>query len=446
MTIESPTGEARRAPPQHDPYAALRARDYRLFLAGNFLSVVGYKMQVVAVGYEIYQRTGWPLALGLVGLVQIVPVLALALLAGHVADRFDRRNIILATMAVTALAAAGLAVVSLGSAPLWTLYALILVVAVARGFSQPARASLLPQLVDRAAFPNAVTWSTGAFQLAFVLGPALAGLLIAAFAHGPAIVYACHAAAALAFFALLAMVRRRPVTQSTEGLTLESLVAGARFVGRQKVMLAAITLDLFAVLLGGATALLPVYAKDILAVGPRGLGWMEAAPAAGAVVMALVIAHRPPMKKAGRAMLWSVAGFGVATIIFGLSRSFPLSLLMLLLTGALDNISVVIRHTLVQVLTPDEMRGRVSAINGMFIGASNELGAFESGLVASLFTSMAHDVLAYPSEAAVTFGTTFSVVSGGLGTLAVVGLLWLLAPDLLGYGRLAGHEPPVTDQ
>lgn len=449
-TDPTPAGED-QPPPEHDPYAALRERDFRLFLSGNFLWVLGFKMQTVAVGYEVFQRTGSPLALGLVGLVQILPVLALALIAGHLADRFDRRLIIMATLACTILASVGLAVVSLQGSEVWAIYLLVAIIGVARGFSQPARSSFLPQIVSRHRFPNAITWSTGAFQLAFVLGPALGGLLIAAFAGGTAAVYLCHAAVAAIFFGLLSMVRSRPVTHNVEGMTLASLAAGAKFVLSQKVMLGALTLDLFAVLLGGTTALLPIYASDkMLGVGPQGLGWMEAAPALGAVLMTVLMAHRPPMRRAGLTMLLSVAGFGVATIVFGLTRWLPLSLAMLFLTGALDNISVVIRHTLVQLLTPDAMRGRVSAINGMFIGASNELGAFESGVVANLAEAW-HSGGAISSASDVAFGATFSVVGGGLGTLLVVALLCLRAPALRRYDRLVGvgtamEESSVEEQ
>ena len=430
---------------ERDPYAALRERDFRLFLSGNFLWVLGFKMQAVAVGYEIFRRTEWPLALGLIGLVQILPVLALALIAGHVADRFDRRNIILASLACTAVASLGLAIVSLRGSEVWAIYLLVMITGVARGFSQPARASFLPQIVSRDRFPNAITWSTGAFQLAFVLGPALGGLTIAAFAKlaerggaadisdaGPAAVYLAYALLAAVFFGMLLSIRSRPVTPSTEGLSAKSLAAGAKFVWSQKVMLGALSLDLFAVFLGGAAALLPIFASDkMLDVGPIGLGWMEAAPALGAVAMTVLMAHRAPMERAGGAMLWSVAGFGVATIVFGLSTSFTLSLAMLFFAGALDTISVVIRHTLVQLLTPDAMRGRVSAINGMFIGASNELGAFESGVVADLASRVRGDV---------AFGAMFSVVSGGIGTVVVVALLSILAPSLRRYGRLVQRE------
>jgi MFS family permease len=435
---------------EHDPYAALRERDFRLFLSGNFLWVLGFKMQSVAVGYEIFKRTQWPLALGLIGLVQIVPVLALALIAGHVADRFNRRNIILASLASTALASLGLALVSLRGSEVWAIYVLVMITGVARGFSQPARAAFLPQIVSRERFSNAITWSTGAFQMAFVLGPALGGLVIAAFAElaeragateiadaGPAAVYLIYALLAATFFGMLSFVRSRPVIPSTEGLTAQSLAAGARFVWSQRVMLGALSLDLFAVLLGGATALLPIYASNkMLDVGPRGLGWMEAAPALGAVVMTLIMAHRAPMERAGSAMLWSVAGFGVATIVFGVSNWFPLSLAMLFISGALDTISVVIRHTLVQMLTPDAMRGRVSAINGMFIGASNELGAFESGVVADLAARASGDT---------AFGAAFSVVVGGVGTIVVVALLCVFAPALRRYGRLVGPHGDAAD-
>lgn len=431
--------------PKHEPYAVLRGRSYRLYLAGNFLSILGFKMQTVAVSWEIWQRTQDANALARIGLIQFLPVFFLALFAGHLADRVDRRRIILFSLPFVAAAAVAMAYVSRRGDDIWVLYALLLVTSIARAFQQPAKASLLPQIVDRQHFPAAVTWNTGAMQLAFVLGPALGGFAIALFAggeksfldisltdlvksrpltitesiRGTAVVYVMNACAAAAFFVFLFFAKPRPMAKDTDPLTWNSLMMGVRFVLSQKVMLAAISLDLFAVLLGGATALLPVYAsKDFLDVGPVGMGWMEAAPAIGAVSMAIWIAHRAPFQRAGAAMLMSVVGFGVATIVFGLSRSYPISLAMLFLTGAFDNISVVIRHTLMQVLTPDAMRGRVSAINGMFIGASNELGAYESGKVAS-WTS-----------------PTISVVSGGIGTILVVAALSYLSPGLRRFGRL----------
>jgi MFS family permease len=276
----------------------------------------------------------------------------------------------------------------------------------------------LPQIVPRERFSNAVAWNTGAFHMASALGPALAGLLIALYGS-PIIIYLLDAVAAGGFFALLAFIQSRPVATTSSESSPKELAAGLAFLRRSPVILGAITLDMFAVLLGGAITLLPVYAsKEILNVGPTGYGWMRAAPAVGALAMSILLAHRPPLERAGRALLWSVAGFGVATIVFGLSRSFWLSLVTLLVTGALDNISVVVRHTLVQVLTPDELRGRVSAVNGLFIGASNELGGFESGLVAELFNP------------------TISVVSGGIGTLLVVATVAVVSPPLRRYGRL----------
>jgi MFS family permease len=352
----------------------------------------------------------------MIGLLQVLPVVLLALVAGHVADRFPRRWVIIGSMVIASSAACGLATASLLHAPLVATYGCLLLNAIARAFHQPAKSSLLPQLVPRERFSNAVTWSMTGFQLSSVLGPALCGLLIAK--YSPTLVYALTACSTVAYLIAIALLRDVTSARSSAAVTLQTLVAGFSFVWQHPVILAALALDLFAVLLGGATILLPIYATEILKVGAVGWGWLEAAPALGAMLMAIALAHRPPLKHAGRALLWAVAGFGVATIIFGVSRNFWLSLSMFFLTGALDNISVVVRHTLVQSLTPDRMRGRVSAVNGMFIGASNELGGFESGMVAS-WTS-----------------ATFSVVAGGIGTLAVVGIVAALCPQLRRYGRL----------
>jgi MFS family permease len=298
------------------------------------------------------------------------------------------------------------------------MYACLLFTGVARTFQQPAKASLLPQIVPRRRFGNAVTWNTGAFQLASIVGPGLAGVLIAA-SVGFAAVYVLDAVASLMFVASLSFVKDPPMPEERPLPTFDTLVAGVGFVWRTKIILAAMTLDMLAVLLGGAVTLLPVFAgKDLLNVGAVGFGCMRAAPALGALVMMLWLAFRPPMLNAGASLLRSVAGFGVATIVFGFSRSYLLSLAMLFLIGAFDMVSVVVRHTLVQLLTPDEMRGRVSAVNSMFIGASNELGGFESGTVAYYF------------------GPIASVVSGGIGTLAtVLGVAWMW-PQLGKYGRL----------
>lgn len=415
------------AAPPHDPYAALRIRDYRLFLFGNIMAVIGMQMQAVAIGYEIYERTGSAMALGWVGFVQVLPVLLLAMPAGHTADRFPRKYIIIGCVVSLGVISGLLTLLSATSGPLWAVYACLAGIGVARAFQQPAKASLVPLLVPRERFTNAVAWSTGGFHLASIVGPALGGAVIA-FTRNPALVYLLDALMAGVFLAMLLQIKSPLQIKAATAITLESLAAGLKFVYRVKIILGSISLDMFAVLLGGATSLMPIYAKDILKVGPAGLGWMQAAPAVGALLMSFAIAHLPPMRRAGRTLLLAVIGFGAATIVFGLSRSFPLSLAALFAIGALDNISVVIRHTLVQLLTPDEMRGRVSAVNSMFIGASNELGGFESGLLAHLTSP------------------TVSVVSGGIGTIFVVAGVALLWPELRRYGRLgspAGETEPA---
>ncbi len=424
--MDRPESKADRTSPadkevdaRHDPYAALRIRDYRLYMIGNFLSILGLQMQSAAVAREVYRRTHAPISLAYIGLVQVLPVLGLALIAGHAADRFNRRYIIMTAVLVISAGSAGLAVISALHGDVRLMYACLFFAGLARAFQQPAKASFLPHLVPRKVFTNAVTWNAAAFQLASVLGPAAAGILIGVF-DSSAVVYACDASFALCFFAMLSQVRDRRRSSERQPFTWENLAAGMRFVWQNKVILAASSLDMFAVLFGAAVALLPIYAEDILHVGSVGYGVMMAAPAAGAVFMSFVLSHRPPMKHAGRSLLGVVTGFGLATIVFGFSTWFPLSLAMLFLVGAMDNVSVVIRHSMIQLLTPDHMRGRVSAINGMFISISNEVGDIESGTVAQ------------------AFGATFSAVSGGIGTLAVVGVVALLFPQLHRFGKLDG--------
>jgi MFS family permease len=419
---------------RHDPYAALRDGSFRLFLAGNMLSTMGIQMQTFAISWEVYERTRSNLAMGWVGLAQVLPVVLLFLPAGHAIDRFDRRRILMFGLGLAMAGSLGLVLNSLLRGEVVWYYPLLFLMGTARAFLQPARAAFLPQIVPRAAFSNAVTWSSGGFQMSMVIGPALGGLLVAWLGSATG-VYALNASLALLYGILLTMIRAQPFSPSTEVPSLRSLAAGLSFVWSTKVILGAITLDMFAVLLGGATALLPAYAKEILNADPLRLGWMRAAPGVGAICMSLFLAHRPPMQRAGRALLWSVVGFGVATIIFGLSRSLPLSLLMLFLLGALDMISVVVRHTLVQLLTPDAMRGRVSAVTSMFIGVSNELGEAESGFVAHWFRR----------ESDRAFGPIVSVVSGGIGTLIVVTAVALIWPDVRRYGRLDGrHEESAS--
>lgn len=403
---------------RHDAYAALRTRDFRLFLGANFLATLGEQMLAVALGWELYVRTRSAFALGLVGLVQIIPVIALALPAGHLADRRDRRQIVLLTVATMAVCSLGLAMLSEASGPVPLFYVCILVFGVALAFNNPANSSLVPQVVPEVDFRNAATWSSSSWQLAAVIGPAVGGGLIA-FTGYSTIVYVVNAVTCGVVIGLIAAIRsRRALPTAAERVTLRELGAGIGFLRGTPVILAAITLDLFAVLFGGAVTLLPIYALDILHVGATGLGVLRAAPSVGAVLMALAQAHRPPHRRAGRTLLLAVAGFGLATVVFGVSRSFPLSLAMLLLLGALDNISVVVRSTLLLTRAPDEIRGRVYAVNGIFVAASNELGGFESGLAAALF------------------GPALAVVLGGLGTLAVVGAVALIWPPIRRLGRL----------
>ncbi len=418
---------------EHDAYAAIRRDNFRRYWIGNVLSILGRQMQTVTVVWEVYRRTGDPFDVGLVGLVQVIPVLSLALVAGHVADRFDRKWVLAAAMALSGIASLGLAAVSYFEWPIAATFGCLFLLGISRAFQQPAKNALVPQLVPRAIFSNAVTWNLGGFQLASVVGPALGGWTLALFDHAY-VVYLINVAAALAFVVLLVGVRRRASDVPHESTTLRSLVEGISFVWNHKVVLGAMALDMFAVLLGGAKALLPIFASDILHVGPLGYGWLAAAEAIGALAMSLTLMHRPPIVRAGRSLLLAVSGFGIAIVVFGLSRSFTLSFVALFCTGAFDCISVVIRHTLVQMLTPDRMRGRVSAISGMFIGTSNELGEFESGTLAR-FTS-----------------PVFAVVFGGIGTLVVVLIAAFGNPKLRRYGRLDGRgdseplaEPTAQD-
>jgi MFS family permease len=412
----------------HDPYLSLRFGDFRVLLIGIFISQLGERMIEVAIGWELYERTGSALALGWVGLALVIPVIVLSLPAGHVVDRFNRKYIVMISQGVVALASLGLAALSLLSGPIVLIYGCLFLIGCASAFNSPASSTLVPLLVPSEAFENAATWDSNVGQLASVAGPALGGLLIALLG-GATLVYALNTAAILAFILLLISVRIQQIApeqragkleleKAEKATTLESLAEGLRFLRSSQVILAAITLDMFAVLLGGATTLLPIFAKSILNVGPVGLGWLRAAPSIGAFCMSFVIAHMPPFEKAGRTLLLTVIGFGAATIVFGVSRVFWLSLLMLFLLGGFDNISVVIRGTLLLTRTPNALLGRISAINFIFIGASNELGGFESGLTAQLF------------------GPVISVAGGGIGTILVVLLVTLIWPEMRRLGKL----------
>jgi MFS family permease len=405
-----------------DPYAALRYSDYRFFLAGRLAASMGSQMIDVAIGWELYERTSRALALGYVGLVQVVPIILLALPAGHVADRFDRKRVALMSLLLLIAGSLSLAAISFTVAPIPLIYLTLFVIGVALAFHRPAVAALLPQLVPAERFANAVTWNSVGWQLASVVGPAVGGLIIA-WRHHAGIVYVIDAALMMVFVICLTQIRGRQLVRERKAVTVHTLLGGVRFVWHTKVILAAITLDLFAVLFGGATTLLPVFAKDILHVGAEGFGWLRAAPSIGAVLVAILLLGQPPMRRAGRSLLIAVAGFGIATIVFGLSRSFPLSLVMLVLAGGLDMISVVVRQTLVQLRTPDEMRGRVSAVNSVFIDTSNELGGFESGASAALF------------------GPVVSVVGGGIVTVLVVSAVAIVWPELRRMRGLAEDLP-----
>lgn len=412
--------------PHPDPYATLRSPSYRLLFAANFLGVFATQMLGVVIGWELYERTHSTLALGLVGLAQVIPVVVLALPAGHVADRFARKWIGVLAMLLIMVSVLGLGALSWRRGPLLLIYVCLFFIGVARAFLGPALQALLAQVATPEDFANAATWYSTSWEASNILGPLAGGLLVAAL--GATALYPIMAGLMLVVAVLLAALRPRPMPVSAEPLSVESLLAGLRFVWSTKVILAAITLDMFAVLLGGATALLPVYARDILQVGATGLGLLRAAPSVGALTAALVVAHRPPFRHAGRTLLLVVAGFGLGTVVFGLSRSMALSLAMLLLMGALDNVSVVIRHTLVLIRTPDHMRGRVGAVHGMFIGISNELGAFESGALAALI------------------GTAAAVALGGLGTVVVVGIVALAWPEVRRLRSLQSPPPTATDE
>ena len=402
---------------QHDAYAVWRLPSFRRYFAGNMILILGWQMQKVAIGWEIYERTHSAMALGYAGLAQFFPQVLFMLFAGHITDRHNRKRVLMAALAANALAAIGLALNSARGGSIWILYACLFAYGSARAFIMPSRAAFLPGIIPLDIFSTAVSWNSSGFEISSMAGPAIGGLLIGFF-QSPTLVSTINAIGQVTFVALLAGIQYKSQQGPRKPLTLHSFSAGFRFVRRQNVVLSAMALDMFGVLLGGATAMMPIYAKDILKVGPRGLGWLMTAPSIGAFSMALFQAHRGPLRKAGRTLLFAVAGFGTVTIMFGISGNFWLSMSMLYFLGMCDNISVVVRSTLVQVLTPDDMRGRVSALNSLFIGTSNELGAFESGLVAHFF------------------GPVVSVVSGGIGTILIVlGMAWL-SPNLRRYGRL----------
>src|SRR5438067_10781025 len=410
----------------HDPYAALRIPNFRWYALGALTLTLSGQIQELVVSWQVHDITRDPRSLGLIGLAEALPFIGIALIAGHVADRIDRRK--LALVSTVMLLGCALALLGLALAPpaprvfVRLVYATIFVSGIARSFLQPARVALSSELVPRHVLPNAVTWRSVTWQIAAVGGPALGGLLYG-FAGATAAFEICVVPMLLALAAFCLMRHRSPERERAAVPITESLGVGLRFVKGQPVILGAMTLDLFSVLFGGATALLPVFADKILHVGPQGLGLLRAAPAAGAVVMSLVLAHLPPFRRAGRALIVVVALFGLSMIGFGLSTSVVLSVALLFFSGLVDMVSVVIRSTLLQVLTPEHLLGRVSSVNQIFIGSSNEIGAFESGVAARVL------------------GVVPSVVLGGVATLAVVATIAWRVPPLR---RLRGIVAPPT--
>ncbi|MDN7176700.1 MFS transporter [Caballeronia sp. SEWSISQ10-4 2] len=396
----------------------MRHRPFALFWSARGMSSVAFQMMSVAIGWQIYSITHSAFALGLVGLSQFLPMFMLTLVVGHVADRYDRRTIAFVCQAIQGVAALTLCVATWrGMTDQGLIYLIAAIAGSARAFESPSMAALLPNLISRAQLQYATAWSTSANQTAQILGPAMGGLL---YGLGALAVYGAVSVAFIGAALLLASIKIEQVVRMRTPLTFESLFSGIAFIRRKPVILGALSLDLFAVLLGGATALLPVFARDILHAGPWALGVLRAAPAVGALAGSIYLAHFPLRQRAGTAMFGGVIAFGISTIAFGLSSNLYVSLIALAVLGASDVISVVVRMSLVQLQTPDDMRGRVGAINSLFIGTSNQLGEFESGMTAGLF------------------GAVPAVLIGGAGTI-VVALLWMrLFPGLRATRSLEG--------
>jgi MFS family permease len=402
---------------KHDAYAVLKVRDFRLFLTFRFFTTIAFQMQGLIVGWQMYELTRDPLALGLIGLAEALPNIATALFAGHAADRYNRKAIIVWFTLLFLLGTILLFLFSLkpmgivAAFGVFPIYLVVMISGVSRAFLYPSIIALMSQLIPRHLYTNASTWNSTMWHVAAITGPALGGLIYGFFGVRAAYV------SVLFFLAvalvLLAIVKKHPTPPFVAGEKLyDRLSSGLKFVFKNQVLLGAMSLDMFAVLFGGAVAMLPVFAAEVLMVGPQGLGFLRAAPMAGAVAMSLVMAHRPPLVHAGRYLMIGVAGFGLSIILFALSTNFYLSMALLMLSGMFDNISVIIRSTAMQLLTPDEMRGRVASVNAIFIGSSNEIGSFESGLAAKLM------------------GLIPSVIFGGIMTLGIVGFTTRFAPRL----------------
>jgi MFS family permease len=465
--------------PRHDPYIALRNVNYRRYYIGNACSLLGMQMTTFTVGYELFERTNSPLLLGCVGLVQVIPIIALALPVGHLLDRLNRKSlVIVATMAQTFIfLAMGFSshfapfiplsdaiTHRFGDAHVPIMFLLLLLNGACRAVSQPAKQSLMPLLVPAEHFPNAIAWNSSLYETTNMVGPMIGGFLLAGLI-GPdhhhtwayAVIYWINAVCQSVQWLNVSRIKLDHTPRPREPMTMNSMLAGVRFVYNNKIILSAISLDMFAVLLGGATMMLPVFAKQVVHsvpfftflndgqghIGPIGLAVLRAASSVGAITTGLVLAHRPPMERAGRNLLWAVVGFGLATIVFGLSQSFILSFLALMFTGVFDNVSVIVRHSLVQLQTPDDMRGRVSAVNSVFISSSNELGEFESGTTTDIAIRLLRRYWMTAAAAAV-WGPMIAVAGGGVGTILVVTAAAILWPELRRVGRLDKMQPAST--
>ena len=411
-------------PGRHDPYAALRLRNFRFLCTANVLVAFSSAILTVIIGWSLYERTHSAFILGLVGLVQIIPNLLLAIPAGHYVDQHDPRRVAAVALVLQGAATGFIAWSTWQDGPLWAIFAALFVIGTARALRNPTYAPLLSGVVDESLYQNASAWNGGADHTAAIVGPAVGGFAVALTGDSAPIFLVCALLMIIAAVALLATQIRQRIHVEQE-LSRDALLAGARFIRSTPIMLGAITLDMFAVLLGGATALLPIFADEILHVGAGGLGLMRAAPAAGALLTSVVVAHRGPFLRAGRSLLFTVAGFGIATVVFGLSRWFPLSVVALLALGAFDSVSMIIREVIELRFTPDDMRGRVASIHFLFIGMSNEFGEFESGLAAALI------------------GASAAVVLGGIGTLLVVATIARTMPELRGLARIEPEARPL---
>jgi MFS family permease len=400
-----------------DAYASLKINDFKWFVVARFLLTFAIQMQSVIVGWQIYEITHDALSLGLIGLSEALPFLSISLFAGHVADVVTRKKIILISNIVYLLSASALFLVStrfhivLVEHGVFPIYLIIFFTGLARGFMSPAQGAFVAQLVPRNLFGNASTWNSLAWQLAEVMGPATGGLIYGFSGIGNAYLVVIIMSSAGFLFFTKVQNKPLPVRTSRESFR-QSLSAGLKFVFKEQIILSAITLDMFAVFFGGAVSVLPIFADRVLHIGAKGLGFLRAAPAMGEIIMSVIQAHNPFFKNAGRNLLTCVFGFGISMILFALSTSFYFSLFVLFLSGLFDNVSVIIRATIIQLYTPDEMRGRVSAVNGIFIGSSNELGSFESGIAAKFL------------------GLVPSVIFGGSMTLIVVTAIQTFAPKL----------------